>query len=471
MHLFHAPGLVEHGSKPARDLAAGLVKHDDLARAYRGFDDALAYAPNQVCIGNLSPDELAAHPRPWFEHPVVGGHTGRFGALFGERILLALIYALDEFDLVRLAGEQLGALREALTDHLTHGGPATAGDLERFDARVRAGHVGVPDGRAIALRLGCGEIAGWVRTDHDDDPSITPDVLLENMVTKITGGLALRQVLAAPGMGTGGARIGYVIGCGEEAVGDRYQRGGGNMGKTFAEVAGIAEATGSDVKAFCCAPIHALVIAGALVTTGVFDEVAVVGGASLAKLGMKYRGHLAHGQPILEDVLASIAMVIGRPNGRDAELRLDAVGRHTVSAGSAAAAIYQKLVFELLERAEIPFGSVDRFAVELHNPELTEPAGSGNVPLTNYKMLASLAAQRGLLERPAMAQFVARHGLVGFAPTQGHIPSAVPYLGWAKDAIESGAMRRAMFLGKGSLFLGRMTKLADGMSVILEAPA
>jgi hypothetical protein len=29
-------------------------------------------------------------------------------------------------------------------------------------------------------------------------------------------------------------------------------------------------------------------------------------------------------------------------------------------------------------------------------------------------------------------------------------------------------MRRVMFLAKGSLFLGRMTQMADGMSFILE---
>jgi hypothetical protein len=30
-------------------------------------------------------------------------------------------------------------------------------------------------------------------------------------------------------------------------------------------------------------------------------------------------------------------------------------------------------------------------------------------------------------------------------------------------------MRRAMFLAKGSLFLGRMTQMADGLSFMLES--
>ena len=34
---------------------------------------------------------------------------------------------------------------------------------------------------------------------------------------------------------------------------------------------------------------------------------------------------------------------------------------------------------------------VDRYATELHDPEITEPAGGGNVPSRNYRMIAALA--------------------------------------------------------------------------------
>ena len=56
----------------------------------------------------------------------------------------------------------------------------------------------------------------------------------------------------------------------------------------------------------------------------------------------------------------------------------------------------------------------------------------------------------------------------GFSPTQGHIASAVPFLGHAYDRMVKGDMERAMFLAKGSLFLGRMTQMSDGLSFILE---
>src|SRR5205823_7690475 len=156
---------------------------------------------------------------------------------------------------------------------------------------------------------------------------------LENLAAKATATLALRSVLAASG---GGAEaIDYVIGCGEEAIGDRYNRGGGNLGKAVAEAAGCLNATGADVKAFCCGPVHAMVVAGALVSAGVYRNVAVVGGCSLAKLGMKFRGHLAKGIPVMEDLLVGFAILIGADDGKSPRLRLDSVGRHTVGAGSA----------------------------------------------------------------------------------------------------------------------------------------
>ena len=43
-------------------------------------------------------------------------------------------------------------------------------------------------------------------------------------------------------------------------------------------------------------------------------------------------------------------------------------------------------------------------------------------------------------------------------------PSAI----FALDGLRSGRYRRTLFLAKGSLFLGRMTQMADGISMIVE---
>jgi betaine reductase len=41
-------------------------------------------------------------------------------------------------------------------------------------------------------------------------------------------------------------------------------------------------------------------------------------------------------------------------------------------------------------------------------------------------------------------------------------------MGHALLAMKEGRMKRAMSIGKGSLFLGRLTNLADGASFLLE---
>ena len=84
-------------------------------------------------------------------------------------------------------------------------------------------------------------------------------------------------------------------------------------------------------------------------------------------------------------------------------------------------------------------------------------------------MIAALAVKRGELEKKDLATFAEKHGLTGWAPTQGHIPSGVPYIGFAREDILAGKQKNAMIIGKGSLFLGRMTNLFDGVSFVIQA--
>jgi glycine/sarcosine/betaine reductase complex component C subunit beta len=168
-------------------------------------------------------------------------------------------------------------------------------------------------------------------------------------------------------------------------------------------------------------------------------------------------------------VLAGVAILVGEDDGHSPVIRLDSIGRHTVGAGASQQAIFEHLVAKPLQQLGLRFQDVDKYATELHNPEVTEPAGSGNVPLLNYRVIAGLAALRNEIPAAEVLQFVTTHGMPGFSPTQGHIASAVPFLGHALDRMQAGAMRRAMFLAKGSLFLGRMTQMADGLSFIIES--
>jgi betaine reductase len=121
-----------------------------------------------------------------------------------------------------------------------------------------------------------------------------------------------------------------------------------------------------------------------------------------------------------------------------------------------------------LRRVGLGLADIDRYATELHNPEVTVPQGSGNVPERNYRILASVAARKGEIDREGIGDFVRTRGMPGFSPTQGHIASAVPYLGHAVRGLTGGSLSTVFFYAKGSLFLGQMTKLSDGFSFLLR---
>src|SRR5262245_26181649 len=62
MLLAHAPGLVRHGSKPARELARDPCLLDRLSAGLRSYEAAAAYPPNRVFLGSLALDALGAMP-------------------------------------------------------------------------------------------------------------------------------------------------------------------------------------------------------------------------------------------------------------------------------------------------------------------------------------------------------------------------------------------------------------------------
>src|SRR5262249_294580 len=238
----------------------------------------------------------------------------------------------------------------------------------------------------------------------------------------------------------------------------------------IAEACDLSDAAGSDVKAFCAGPVHAIVLAAGLVDSGIYERVAIVAGGSLPKLGMKFLGALSHGAPVLEDVLAGMAILVGRGDGTSPVIRTDAVGRHRVGSGSSQEALLTDLVVRPLESLGRRIDDIDRYATELHDPAITTPPGGGDVPGRNYRMIAALGVMRGELPREVLPRFSREHGLPGFAPTQGHIASAVPWLPHALERLQTGELHSTMLVAKGSLFLGRMTKLWDGASIILEVP-
>jgi hypothetical protein len=452
--LAHVPDLVRYGSKPLRELRAGPGLNEKLTRQLRDFSAATAYAPHQVYIGNIAPEQLRELPKPWYEKLIEGATAqGRFGELFDQNNFYALLAGADQFALVRFE-EQWFKQYAAL---FSCGRAPRLSSLPEIKARCAEG--------ALALYSG-EQLVGAFESGHAEDTNLSADVLLENLSAKVTAGHSLR--LALSGLGIDPGEIDYVISCSEEAVGDRYNRGGGNLAKAIAEDVGCINAAGSDVKAFCAGPMYAMVHGASLIHSGVARKVAVVAGGSLAKLGMKFESHLKNNMPVLEDVLGSFAVVLAPAKPNQTCMRLDSAAFHPVRAGASPQAMAEYLAEKPLAKMGMNLTDVDRYGVELHNPEITVPSGSGDVPRTNYLTLAALAVMRGLIGRNQMQDFVHTRGMVGYAPTQGHIPSAIVYLGHALEALKTGTIRNALLIAKGSLFLGRMTQLSDGCSFLVD---
>ncbi|MGB7948291.1 MAG: glycine/sarcosine/betaine reductase complex component C subunit beta [Candidatus Binatia bacterium] len=452
--LTHVPDLVRYGSKPLREIRANPELDRPLKNQLREFNAAKAYAPHQVYIGNVTPAELRNLPKPWYEKLVEGATCdGRFGDLLDQDRFYGLLAQADQFNLVTLEEKWFRQ------NHATPAGGKAAhlGPLPEVTALCEKG--------ALALYSG-DQLVGAFEPGHAEDTSLTADVLLENLAAKVTAAHALSALLNSLKMNP--REIDFVISCSEEAVGDRYNRGGGNLAKAIAEEVGCENASGSDVKAFCAGPMYAIVHGASLIQSGVCNRVAVVAGGSLAKLGMKFESHLKKNMPILEDVLGSFAVILSSAEAGQVCVRLDSAAFHPVRAGASPQAMAESLAEKPLAKLGMKLIDVDRYAVELHNPEITVPSGSGDVPRTNYLTLAALAVMRGQIKRDQMEDFVRARGMVGYAPTQGHIPSAIVYLGHALEALRNDEISNALFISKGSLFLGRMTQLSDGCSFLVE---
>ena len=464
--LVHAPDMVWHNGttqttervvNPESEYLKNVRNH------FRSFEKAVAYPPNQAYIGQITPDELKGYPFPWHDKAVSGaGRFGRLGEIMPQDEFIALIKIVDSFDLVLL---EKGFAAEVAAKIAAH--PALQGTAGRIGAGTELAEIEgeISGGHAEGL-FHDGKLVGCVKPAHDIDVNLNSHVILENLVAKASGVLALNNLAVKNSLDLG--KVEYVIECSEEACGDMNQRGGGNFAKAIAEISGLTNATGSDTRGFCAAPTHALIQAASLIKAGTYKNIVVVAGGATAKLGMNGKDHVKKGLPILEDTVGGFAVLIGEDDFVSPVFNTDLVGRHTVGTGSSPQAVMSALVSLPLEKGGLKITDVDKYSVEMQNPDITKPAGAGDVPEANYKMIAALAVLKQEIQRADIQNFVDKHGMTGWAPTQGHIPSGVPYLGFAMDDLTSGKLNRVMLVGKGSLFLGRMTNLFDGVSIVLE---
>ena len=116
--LAHVPDLVQHGSKPRREINKDAELAAVLQRSLRPFTSAVSYPPNQVFVGNLTPEQLGEIPRPWFRGTGDAESTrGRFGEIVDQETFYAVLKLSDVLEppLFEIAAESVDRVRVALS--------------------------------------------------------------------------------------------------------------------------------------------------------------------------------------------------------------------------------------------------------------------------------------------------------------------------------------------------------------------
>lgn len=466
--LVHTPDILKHNGSTQVNTFQQDPKHEyllNLNKSLRTFSDVVSYAPNQCYIGNIEPDKLKEISKPWYgkENFIDEQRYGSLGEIMPQDEFYLLMQHVDSFDLVLLSEDFINATKSKIASHpilntmnINLDNSTSLDEIESLVATHTA--EGLYDNDTL---IGC------VKQAHNSDENLAAHFMLENLALKASAALSLMQLASKKNIEM--SNIDYIIECSEEACGDMNQRGGGNFAKAIGEICGCVNATGSDVRSFCAAPAHAMVYASALVKSGIYKNVAVVAGGAVSKLGMNGKDHVKKAMPLLEDTLGGFAVIVSENDGINPIIRTDIIGRHKIGTGSSPQAVMTSLIADPLEQANLKITDIEKYSPEMQNPEITMPAGAGDVPLANFKMIAALAVKRGQLERKELMNFVNDHGIPGFAVTQGHIPSGIPFIGHACHQMLRKELHNTMIIGKGSLFLGRMTNLFDGVSFVIEA--
>ena len=104
--------MTERLTNPDSEYLKNLKNH------IKDYEGVVGYAPNQVYIGNMTPDELAATPKPWFDKNVEGAKRfGKFGEIMPQDEFYGLMKICDVFDLVLLENDYLSAIKAKLEEH------------------------------------------------------------------------------------------------------------------------------------------------------------------------------------------------------------------------------------------------------------------------------------------------------------------------------------------------------------------
>ena len=261
--LVHCPSLLIYGHALQEEMKEGADKSLDLLLPnLRKYSESVTYLPNQVYIGNLEPEVLRDYDQPWWDSSKNILENSKIFGPYGEIIpqdeFFALMKIVDVFDLVWLEKSFTAKITKKLEKHPL----LSTFELQKLGEGKEKGEIEeeIEKNKALALididNDNC-NLIGCVRYAHKSDTNLSAQVILENIASKASASLALKYALK--NIDYNSEKIEYIIECSEEAVGDAFQRGGGNLAKSIGEVVGCNRATGSDLI-LCLSQSYLIVI-------------------------------------------------------------------------------------------------------------------------------------------------------------------------------------------------------------------
>ena len=145
----------------------------------------------------------------------------------------------DDFDLIWFEKGAAPLFRQKLEENpfwkeVDPGKIGTGVDMERIQEKVK--------GQESLPLYHQGRVVGCFHRHHDQDDTLKAHVLMENLMAKASGGLVLKHLLKQAQINP--EEIDFILSCSEEAVGNRYNRGGGSLSKAIGEMSGCINATG-----------------------------------------------------------------------------------------------------------------------------------------------------------------------------------------------------------------------------------
>ena len=128
--LAHVPSMIRHGSKPSREIEKNPSLLTQVLEHLHNYDEAVAYPPNQVFIGNLDPDDLLKISSPWYQNPTPNASRwGPFGEIMPEEEFYSVMKICDEFELLLLEETFLQKVVPKLKEHPLF----NADDIQKLD--------------------------------------------------------------------------------------------------------------------------------------------------------------------------------------------------------------------------------------------------------------------------------------------------------------------------------------------------